>query len=640
MPYAHDYYSSHEPHDSNDAPYLHNKGEGRPYLEYDYHANDHGPQLPAISTIGRGPRGEGLRVGNVVNEDGTVSFALYSDLTDELVWQSPNLDPGEIEFQPTDFRDLVPGSPAPLDILYKKGGITKTTTAYLPCGDRGSLVYLLGTDRIARNSNDTYQTTVGELVIYNNSTWANENKPIPRVNDIVFFSYRNETGVSDPGTTTPVREYRGSTYAVNWDMVDEITDNTLGLVGFGFGTIEAVGTHNNEEITPDTPVVFTARVFVPCYSELNEQQRIYNEQQRKIAEDDRQDAEVKRHENEISRIEAEQDRATAEQDRITAEESRISAESARIEAEQERVEEFGDMLNRLLTKHGEGVIDTTTHLRPAIEVATDNSSYLESLVFYGFGQEMSYPSGQDIPTPDNPRPIRMCGKAPLNKLDFHIKDTNIIMGVDLQEETLAGLPLFTNVSPEERIRNELRIDNIGHAMLIKRLERIYIDTYEESKWTYATVDNSNEMHCYYNTGLNCTTRLHSLNSICNRLCPDNFYGVPRYSGYSNRIDMVLIPNSSSFYDLSTWLPEHPLEFYVPCTEEVIDLGFVELRGLYDHEVLDTTIAQLDESVWYVADWNAVQPPLKMEATWWTEDASSVPEALNNLIKIIEIGSNQ
>ena len=320
MPTPHDYYDIHG------MPRLHNVGEGRPYLENDYHANDHGPQVPSLSTIGRGPRGEGLKVGNVVNENGTVSFALYSDLTGELVWQSPNLDPGTLDFYPTDFRDMVAGQPAPMDIVHTRGGVTKTTTAYLPCGKRGSLVYLLGPDRIARNSDDTYQTTVGDLVIYNHYSWPNNHKPIPRVNDIVFFSYRNDEGTlentkviplpPDKNPSKAVREYRGSTYAVNWDMVDEITDNTLGLIGFGFGTIEAVGTHNNEEVTPDTPVVFTARVFVPCYSELAEQDRIYNEWQRENAEETRQDAEQARQDAEAIRVENENTRIENEETRI------------------------------------------------------------------------------------------------------------------------------------------------------------------------------------------------------------------------------------------------------------------------------------------------------------------------------------
>lgn len=223
MPTPHDYYDIHG------MPRLHNVGEGRPYLENDYHANDHGPQVPSLSTIGRGPRGEGLKIGNVVNENGTVSFALYSDLTDELVWQSPNLDPGTLDFYPTDFRDLTAGQPAPMDIVYTKGGVTKTTTAYLPCGERGSLVFLLGGRSVPRVPSDTYQTTAEELMIYGHRVWPNDNKPLPHVNDIVFFRYTDgdETGIA-------------------------------------FGTIETVGTRNNEETVPSTPIVYTARVFVPC----------------------------------------------------------------------------------------------------------------------------------------------------------------------------------------------------------------------------------------------------------------------------------------------------------------------------------------------------------------------------------------
>ena len=223
MPTPHDYYDIHG------MPRLHNVGEGRPYLENDYHANDHGPQVPSLSTIGRGPRGEGLKVGNVVNENGTVSFALYSDLTDELVWQSPNLDPGTLDFYPADFRDLTAGQPAPMDIVHTRGGVTKTTTAYLPCGERGSLVFLLGGRSVPRVPSDTYQTTAEELMIYGHRTWPNDNKPLPHVNDIVFFRYTDD-------------------------------DET----GFAFGTIETVGTRNNEETVPSTPIVYTARVFVPC----------------------------------------------------------------------------------------------------------------------------------------------------------------------------------------------------------------------------------------------------------------------------------------------------------------------------------------------------------------------------------------
>lgn len=207
--YPHDYYNG------DSQPYLHNHEEGGLYVEPDYWANEVDAQLPLLSTIGRGPQGVGLYVGNTVDEDGNVSFALYSDDTHEMVWQSPNLAAAQIEFSSDDYRDIVPGEPAQLTITQKRGGTTKTDIAYIPCGTQGSLVYLLNVER-ERSKDDTYTATVSELTIYDQSAYPS--KPTPRVNDIVYFTYHSDT------------EY-----------------------GFAFGTIEAV--------EGDT-VVFTARTFI------------------------------------------------------------------------------------------------------------------------------------------------------------------------------------------------------------------------------------------------------------------------------------------------------------------------------------------------------------------------------------------
>lgn len=178
MSYPHDYYPP-------DRPELHNRGESAHYVEPDYFASHTDDQLPILSTMGRGPRGEGLYIGNVVNDDGTVSFALYSTLTGELVWQSPNLAPPEIGFQSSDWRDLVPGVHADLDIVVKRGGATETHTAYLPAGAVGSRIYLSNAVYAAR-ADKTYTATIADLVIYGNANWPS--KPIPRPNDIVIFT--------------------------------------------------------------------------------------------------------------------------------------------------------------------------------------------------------------------------------------------------------------------------------------------------------------------------------------------------------------------------------------------------------------------------------------------------------------------
>ena len=178
MSYPHDYYPP-------DRPELRNRGESAHYVEPDYFASHADDQLPILSTMGRGPRGEGLYIDNVVNDDGTVSFALYSTLTGELAWQSPNLAPPEIGFRSSDWRDLVPGAHADLDITVKSGGVAKTHTAYLPAGAVGSRIYLSDTVYDAR-ADKTYVTTIADLVIYGSANWPS--KPIPRPNDIVVFT--------------------------------------------------------------------------------------------------------------------------------------------------------------------------------------------------------------------------------------------------------------------------------------------------------------------------------------------------------------------------------------------------------------------------------------------------------------------
>lgn len=232
MSYPHDYYR-HGPecrHDFPERPDLHNRFEGAPYLEPDYIANETDDQLPLLSTMGRGPRGEGLYVGNVVDEDGNVSFALYSTLTNELVWQSPNLAPAQLEFRSADWRNIVPGVHTNLDIIEHLGGVTKTHTAYLPAGAVGSRVYLLNRE-VERSKDDTYEATVDELSVYGRLEY--QNKPTPRPNDIVFFEY-----------TTPTSR------------------------GIAFGTIEEVGRIGRtaepvaETEMKDGSVVFTARTFI------------------------------------------------------------------------------------------------------------------------------------------------------------------------------------------------------------------------------------------------------------------------------------------------------------------------------------------------------------------------------------------
>jgi hypothetical protein len=222
--HPHDYYAPY-----SDEPHLHNRHAGRHYVEPDWQANAAGHQLPVLSTVGRGPRGEGLQVGNVVEGDGIESFALYSTLTGELLWQSPNLAPGDLSFNALPFDQLSAGQPAPIDIKWTRGGTTKTTHAFLPCGERGSFIYTL-TEPLEKNQTDIYQVTMGQLVMYKRDTWPNHKKPNAKVNDIVMCN---------------------------------IYDEPEGMNVLAIGDVVNVGSRNNEEITESTPVQFVVRTEIP-----------------------------------------------------------------------------------------------------------------------------------------------------------------------------------------------------------------------------------------------------------------------------------------------------------------------------------------------------------------------------------------
>ena len=229
MSYPHDYYKF-----DPDHPELHNRGEERPYFEPDWHSHGmHDAQLPALSAIGRGPRGEGLYVGAQVNQDGEISFTLNSTLTGEAVWESPNLAPWEVEFTPTVWADIVAGIPAALDIKQTRGNQTHTTHAYLPPGQEGSRIFMLGGVQEKADDN-TYTTTVADLTIYGRAVY--QNRPVPRPNDIVIFAVQDSTG-----------------YSLGVGSIDNVGGTTRENYGGG-------------DIPTPTNVVFTCNMYVPTFS--------------------------------------------------------------------------------------------------------------------------------------------------------------------------------------------------------------------------------------------------------------------------------------------------------------------------------------------------------------------------------------
>lgn len=198
MSYPHDYYGGppHTHHD--DHPGLHNRGEARPYIEPDWYASHHDAQLPALSTIGRGPRGEGFFVDDIVNEDGTITFSLKSTVTGEVVWQSPNLSPAEISITAPDPSSLAAGVPSTMDVTVTRDGVSRTTVVGVPCGERGSLILLSNhTQEFNGHGPDgnPYPTRDEPFQLYKTSITGTRQ---PRVGDLVALGY-HDTAMGDYG---------------------------------------------------------------------------------------------------------------------------------------------------------------------------------------------------------------------------------------------------------------------------------------------------------------------------------------------------------------------------------------------------------------------------------------------------------
>lgn len=156
------------------------------YIDPDYIANEADDQLPLISTIGRGPRGAGLVIGNLVDSDGEFSFGIYSDLTGELIQQTPNLSAGivTVTSKPS---DPVAGETVSMDIDVARGDEHSHFTVPIPAGSTGSRIYMVSTDLEDGGVGHVYLVQISDLMIYgyNDSQW--ENMPVPRVNDVVVF---------------------------------------------------------------------------------------------------------------------------------------------------------------------------------------------------------------------------------------------------------------------------------------------------------------------------------------------------------------------------------------------------------------------------------------------------------------------
>ena len=180
MSNAHDYYGP------GGYPELHNRGEGRRYIEPDYLAQEADDQLPMISTLGCGPRGHGVYPHIVKSTDGEFYWQLVDDVTGEAVMDSPNLSAGKIEIVQPD-RELLEGEAGSFDVRVVRGNNVQSYTVKTPAGSHGSRIYLLG-GVMTRRTDETYTCVEADLTVYG-GRWSD--CPSVRPGDIVVFSLKD-----------------------------------------------------------------------------------------------------------------------------------------------------------------------------------------------------------------------------------------------------------------------------------------------------------------------------------------------------------------------------------------------------------------------------------------------------------------
>lgn len=179
------------PHDHTGymgIPDLVSHGNSRPYIEPDFTATECDDQLPAISTIGRGPRGRGVTIAGIEVDEDTFKFSIVEDENGETVYQTPNLSAGIIKVSAKPERPVA-GEAVVMDFTVTRDGKSTVTHIPIPAGSTGSRIFMCSVD-LGRPMGEgyAYQTDISTLMHYgrNNSQW--KSMPIPRVNDVVIFT--------------------------------------------------------------------------------------------------------------------------------------------------------------------------------------------------------------------------------------------------------------------------------------------------------------------------------------------------------------------------------------------------------------------------------------------------------------------
>ena len=181
---------------SHEYPIPHSRGHNVEYLDPDLVANECDDQLPGISTIGRGPRGEGLYAETIEGES-LFKIQLKGTDFDEVMGTSPNLHAGKLSII-KDYEPLVPGAVSHFKVRLERDIDVDEYVLSIPPGIPGARLYGFSTV-LSKTVDDIYYIPKNALIHEGQSGW--ESMPEPRVGDVVFFVVK-ELGTGYRSTDT------------------------------------------------------------------------------------------------------------------------------------------------------------------------------------------------------------------------------------------------------------------------------------------------------------------------------------------------------------------------------------------------------------------------------------------------------
>ena len=180
--YPHDY------HDWEGHPFMHNRGEARPYVEPDIYASAHDAAIPIISTIGRGPKGKGVYA---KQDPETGVIKIYEDENDEVI--ATIKIPTSPTITVTEPVNVYPGQSNVITFIITNDGVTSQFPVTIPCGEPGSISFF--SDGQYDLSTPAVWVPIAKIGFDMEYDGYSYEKPDPRINDFVLLEPLGGGGV-------------------------------------------------------------------------------------------------------------------------------------------------------------------------------------------------------------------------------------------------------------------------------------------------------------------------------------------------------------------------------------------------------------------------------------------------------------